>query len=84
VFIFSHGYFLLLETNLVINLTMGIAVAPLLMAVAADSTLSATSAARLKTRIKKIRATLKIIKNTAKTALTMISKTSAAVSIITV
>lgn len=58
----------------------GAAAAPRLTAVAADSTLSATSDTRRKSRIIKISATLKIIKNTARTELTIMSKTSAAVS----
>jgi len=59
----------------------GAAVTPRLTAVAADSTLSATSAARLNTRIKKINAMLKIIKKTVNTELTMIRSVKAAASI---
>ena len=49
---------------------------------AADSTLSATSLAFLKNLIRYIKAIERSIKNTVKVALTMISKASAAVSII--
>src|SRR3989344_3321128 len=64
------------------NFTHGMAWALLRNAVAADSTLSATSLAFLKNLIRYIKAIEKSIKNTVKVSLTMISKASAAVSII--